>query len=322
MKKLMIGLAAAGLCGAVFAEIQSANVVGYQKTAYTVNGGSTVCVGTFAKVDGSVVTLADLAVQGGNYGQNSLQFLKSNGSTAKFDYTDTEYAILTEFYGQMGETPPAQNNISAMLKYVNAKEAEEEALQGAGWYAVADGLNAINLSNRTDFNVSFGNGFFFKPSIAAAQLQYSGEVVQGDSTLDLPVNGGSSLSGNCSPVDFDLGYFSVAGGNYGQNSLQFLKSNGSTAKFDYTDEQYAILTEFYGQMGETPPPQTNISAMLKYVNAKEAEEEALQGAGWYAVADGLNAINLSTSFTVKSGEGFFYKPSVSASKLIIPGAID
>ena len=32
MKKLMIGLAAAGLCSAVFADVTSANVVGYSSS--------------------------------------------------------------------------------------------------------------------------------------------------------------------------------------------------------------------------------------------------------------------------------------------------
>ena len=46
MKKLMIGLAAAGLCGAVCADVTSANVVGYQTVTFK-DGGYRLFAPTF-----------------------------------------------------------------------------------------------------------------------------------------------------------------------------------------------------------------------------------------------------------------------------------
>ena len=51
MKKLMIGLAAAGLCGAVFADVTSANTVGYMNKESEV-GGYTYVTPMFIQVDG------------------------------------------------------------------------------------------------------------------------------------------------------------------------------------------------------------------------------------------------------------------------------
>ena len=309
MKKLMFAIAAVA-AGTVLADVTSANVVGYQKTAYAVNGGSTVGVSTFAKVDGSAITLKDLKVIGGTMSQNLLQFLENDGRTKKYTYTDEQWAEIDDYYsGEVDRT------VSAVFFYVGQTEAEKFHLT-PGWYAQDDYDCVVNLSEIEDFDVSFGNGFFFQPNNAQAQLQFSGEVVKGDSTLDIPVNGGSSLTGNCSPVDFDLGHFSVAGGTMSQNLLQFLENDARTQKYTYTDEQWAEIDDYYsGEVDRT------VSAVLFYLGPTEAAKFHLTP-GWYAQDDYDCVVNLSTCFTVKSGEGFFYQPNVAAAKLVIPGAID
>lgn len=284
-------------------------VVGYQNKDYPVNGGFTAGVSTFDKVDGSKITLKDLKVEGGTYTDNIIQFLKNNGSTDTYTYTDGEFAAITDYYGD--EIP---QTVKKMLFYINEKDAPGMECT-PGWYMKADYDCIVNMSEKEDFEVKFGNGFFFQPNKSGVALQYAGEVVQGDSELELPVNGGFTLTGNCSPVDFDLSNFSVSGGTYTDNIIQFLKNNGSTDSYTYTDAEYEDIKDYYGN----EIPQT-VKKMLFYINKKDAPGMECTP-GWYMKADYDCIVNVSTKFSVKSGEGFFFQPNKTGVKLVIPSAL-
>ena len=285
------------------------SVVGYQNKAYEVNGGFTIGVSTFDKVGDSKVSLKDLNVVGGTYADNAIQFLKNNGSTDTYTYTNDEYADIKDYYGN--EIP---QTVQKMLFYINEDDAPGMECT-PGWYMMADYDCIVNMSEKEDFDVKFGTGFFFKPFKTGVSLQYAGEVVQGDSELDLPVNGGFTLTGNCSPVNFDLSNFSVVGGTYADNAIQFLKNNGSTDKYTYTDGEYADIKDYYGN----EIPQT-VQKMLFYINENDAPGMECTP-GWYMMADYDCIVNMSEKFMVKSGEGFFFKPFKTGVKLVVPSAI-
>ena len=160
MKQLMT-FGAAALCAAVsLADVTSANVVGYQNKAYPVNGGSTIALSTFQKVDGSKITLKDIKVEGGTYTDNIAQFLTKMGSTDKFTYSDKDYAAITEYYGD--EVP---QTVAKKLFYIN--EADSVDMECTpGWYMTADYDCIVNVS--TQFTVKSGEGFFYQPANAGA----------------------------------------------------------------------------------------------------------------------------------------------------------
>ena len=101
MKKLMFSLAVAGLCGAVFANVESKNVVGYGPTTLPNSGLS---VGpSFYSVSGEKIDLYDLTVTGyeettvETYGDVVVQTLLAGGATDRtftwYDYTDGDRIV-------------------------------------------------------------------------------------------------------------------------------------------------------------------------------------------------------------------------------------
>ena len=96
MKKLMIGLAAAGLCGAVFADVSSQNVVGYAATPNEAEEVQTFIGASFFKTGGSdeVLPINDLqCVEGFEYGdQLQTSFIDDSGliDFVAYEYDDFE----------------------------------------------------------------------------------------------------------------------------------------------------------------------------------------------------------------------------------------
>ena len=164
-----MSIASAMLCVTALASLDpsttslSSGVVGYQNKDYPVNGGFTIGVSTFNKVDGSKITLKDLKVDGGTYTDNTIQFLKNNGSTDTYTYTDDEYADIVGYYG----AGVVQKTVKKMLFYINKEDAPGMECT-PGWYMKADGDCIVNMS--TKFMVKSGEGFFFMPAKTGVKL--------------------------------------------------------------------------------------------------------------------------------------------------------
>ena len=212
MKKLMF-VAAAALCGSLFADVTSANIVGYQnKTIPALNSMSIpsfspVGAETATDVTSLKITAADVAG-----GQIQIQTLTSGGATDR------------------------------TLYWIPEAEAEGYGLETEGWYDSDEGCPA-------EKSFEEGEGFCFSNDYEGdASVTFSGEVASG--ATEFPLGPLNTACGNMTPVDCPIQGIVVTaeGVAGGQIQIQTLTSGGATDRtFYWIPEEEA---EGYGLEGE------------------------------------------------------------------------
>ena len=309
MKKLMFAAAlATAMTG--FSDVNSSNIVGYMNSD-CVTAEYTASVGAFDNVGDKAVSLTDLTVSGDDCSQNLIQFLTPNGRTKKHILTEEEKVILDT----------TDNEWEIVLYYVSKKECDEwQDGTTPGWYFQDDRIMLLNVSERglfdkdgnNEVDVAFGKGFLFRSGGTKFQLLSSGEVVKGNSEVITPL-ADYTVVGNASPVDRDLGYFTVTGDDCSLNLIQFLTSNGRTKKWKFSDEEKAILDT----------TDTEWEMVFYYVSKAECDEwQDGTTPGWYFQDDRIMLLNMSEKITVKAGQGFLFRSGDAKTKLVVPGALE
>lgn len=186
MKKLMTAYAVCMMAGLVSA-VDSANIVGYQTKAAT--GGFYSAGPTFISVGSATKEwkLSDVTMTGSVPGEDVIQFLD-----------------------------PTTLDTLLVATYVDAATAASwELPEMEGWWDFA-------MENKMDAQTfSAGTGFLCNFASAGVSLTYAGEVLQGQTTLDLSGQAFPMVA-NFTPVDLTLGSIVGAGMVPGEDVIQFL----------------------------------------------------------------------------------------------------
>jgi hypothetical protein len=218
MKKLMFA-AVAAFCGTVMA-LESANVVGYQDKAAAKSGWNLIC-GTFEKVDGSELTLADVKPNAAFTWMNSdtIQFLDDGGGT-RVRTSDGQPAIYGYFTTSDGA--PAD-----------------------GWYHYDSAtLMGMWVEPEAADDFSYGAGVVVQTFDKTGGLMFSGAVHAGAATI-VADKSGWNLIGNPTPCDLTLKDVTPNATFTWMNSdtIQFLDDGGGT-RVRTSDGQPAIYGYF------------------------------------------------------------------------------
>ena len=201
-KFMMTGIAAVGLCGAVFADVTSANVVGYQLKELNDGKKSYICQ-----------TLKNLNTV---VGQQTLGDWVPNDD---FELDDDSMYLWDE-----------DGNIEGHYTFVRKIDVDGEVVPAGtqvGWYdfaAVDDDWDFSNCLNSkvvpfgTMAMVLTGNG---------GKMGFSGEVRNEDTIIVLN-DGKKTYIGNCSPVDITLGQIQPSDEfELDDDSIYFWDENGN-----------------------------------------------------------------------------------------------
>ena len=208
MKKSMIALGAATLCAAVsFADVQSANIVGYAQTTPENAAGYSFIIPTFKDVAAKTATydLQNIKLVGA-YGDG--------GTDAIIVYN--EFAALTGDFYYWGTVEDSAGDMEYAVD---------------GWY---NGMYGDELVE--NITLPLGTGLYLNLSSysSGAKVQYSGEVYQNQLEQDIP-NAGYNMIGNSTPVPVDLQDIKLVGA-YG---------DGGTDAIIVYNEFAALTGDFY-----------------------------------------------------------------------------
>jgi len=214
MKKLLTACAACVLAGMVSAQVESVNIVGYQTVTasgqYFSSGPTFVTVGS-ATADWN---LGDIAVSGMDPFTDFIQFLSPNtaGTVLSATYID---AVADAAYG-----------------------AGDGAL--IGWWDYND-VGGTSLDAEV---FAAGTGFLCNLTSTGVQFTYSGEVLQGDTALDLAGQKYPMIA-NLTPVDLTLADVTATGMDPFLDFIQFLSPTtaGTVVSATYID---AVADAAYG----------------------------------------------------------------------------
>ena len=287
MKKLMIVASAALWATVGFSDaIESANVVGYQKTGLT-RGEFNYRVATFLPTDGTdpeEMTLGGIVFE--NLRQSSIQILQDGGETLILD--PEEYPLIELDEGV---------DLIAQFNYVSASAA---GANGEGWYLVDDADYAYNMN---DWIVPFGQQYVVDCGDRNMTVLDAGEVAREDMEFDVE-RGTFNYFGNCSPEDITLGDLTFT--NLRQSSIQILQDGGETLLLD--PEEYPLIELDEG---------VDLIAQFNYVSASAA---GTNGAGWYLVDDADYAYNMN-DWVIESGAGFVIDCGDRNMTVVIPSAL-
>ena len=222
--KTLMAVAATALCGTVFADVTSANIVGYTQTD-TPYLGSTAA-GAFVPVTGTKNDLIDITVIGYKDAQGNgtceggvqAQTLDEYGGTDKiYEWYDVSYGPGDEYHG---------------------------------WYP----LNGELPIERGDVPLELGGGLWVNVLVSNLKLQSSGQVpTAGDVETSLPNLG--YVIANPTPVNVDLvdcmitGYKDAQGNGTCEGGVQAqtLDEYGGTDEiYEWYDVSYGPDDEYYG----------------------------------------------------------------------------
>ena len=216
MKKLMIGLAAAGLCAAVFAdgEVTSQNIVGYENIS--LENGRSLRTPTFYTITSEGYKINDIKpsdnCKGGDDG-NGLQFQLLD---EKCETTGTTYFWL---------------NYTKKLFPAGTKEI-------LGWFTDASGADSAKVPDTA--TLTPGYAIYIKCPYEDATLSFSGEVKTNETFVT--INQGKTILGNPYPTAFQINSLTpidgdgkaIVGGSDGNGvRFQFLDKNMETTGTTY-----------------------------------------------------------------------------------------
>jgi len=181
------------LCATVsFAELASANVVGYQnKTADNASSFSWIA-NTFEKVDGSVVKLKDFSLSESQLPTAVTVFLLGdNGANLK----DADGNSQTFVYVHPARCTTANGWVSGWY-YQRLGTANVAAAQFK--------LGSQSAYWANEYEIPYGSSFGISRGTATTTLVFSGSVRATDAEINVPNPSGFSWLGNVMPVDYKL----------------------------------------------------------------------------------------------------------------------
>ncbi len=201
MKKMMTAFAACMIAGLVSAQVESANIVGYQ--TMTAGGQFYSSGATFISVGSSTGEwrLGDVTASGMNPDTDFIQFLSTTDANAEIYATYVDSAT---------------------------SQSYDETDNWVGWWDVGNGLG-VGDSSLDDQTFSAGTGFLCNFTSSGVTLTYAGEVLQGSTTLDLSGQQFPMIA-NFTPVDLTLGDLTVSGMNPDTDFIQFLSTTDANAE--------------------------------------------------------------------------------------------
>jgi len=209
MKKIMFAAAVAATFGA-FA-IESANVVGYQKTDMVNTWGYNFIAPTFKDVTSNTATydLQSIKLVGAYVGDGASDYIEVWDETGNM--TDVAYFYVTEAQGYDHD----------------------------GWVTEIMGDTYVE-----NVSLSLGQGFYlYVGSGDDVQVQYAGEVVKGNLTSpELPF--GYNIVGNASPAPVNLQQIQLLGSQVGDGASDYIEVWDETGNM--TDATYFYVTEAQG----------------------------------------------------------------------------
>ena len=242
MKKLLTACAVAGLSAAVFGQVVSANVVGYNTVATDGASPSPLVGMCFRGVGDGKQTFKDFAVQDGCWSTafDNLQVINPDnlGADALLVYIDKTTADLVsiEQYGEPGKCDDM-----------------------IGWWDVIDGFEPGEdwdyFYNDKEINRGFGFMGLFENYSELAFVP-SGEVPMQTSSFTTDGESPSPIVVNYLPRDFKIKYFAPVDGCWSTafDNLQVINPDnlGADALLVYIDKTTADLVsiEQYGEPGK------------------------------------------------------------------------
>lgn len=294
----------------MFADVTSANVVGYQKAAVP-ESGYNFYTRTFKTVDGSAFYLSDLK-PGANILDSTLSFLDST--------TGGQRAFKPNEDGAMIECDPSEVDegiaVYGDFKYLSQESVDQAILEGAlpagskaGWYyqdftwTFDGGIHPI-----VDFEVPYGEGFYINGAdFGGTTIDFDGTV--NDKDQPLTIDNGYVFVGNCMPAPTTLQ--SLSGEGFLDSTIAFLNPA--------TGGQRAYKPNEDGAMIECEPEEVDAGAAV-YGDFKYLDEDAIAIAiaddqlpdgsepGWYyqdftwTFDGGMHPV---VDFNIAAGEGFY-----------------
>ena len=282
MNKLMIGLAAAGLCSAVFADVTSANVVGYQGVKLP-EGRQMTCA-TFKNMTDTGMWLSDLMVIGYKNGMAE-EFINEEGTGTYFSFQilNSTGGLVKEYYWRETLDDPWG----------------EPTWADDGCWKDKDGVVVQGHNKDTDVWLDKGSAvWFYAPEIFDGletdgyALQNAGEVL----TLAQQVpmrNDGRMAIGNPFPIDCWLSKISVTGYHDCTEMDDFINEEGTGTFFSFQ-----LLNDFGGLKAEYYWRETLDDPW---------GEPTWAGDGCWKDKDGtvVYGENLETDVIIKSGTGMW-----------------
>ena len=234
MKKLVFAVVA-GMAISGYS-IESANVVGFKTDS--VGRNSRICQApTFAKVDGTTLTLKDLALVGGTNpstgkpialtrANNSIKFFGSDGAMQKIKNDTT-----LEAFNKTAFDTFKSDTAELIFVYVDAQKH---------WFLYQDSTYAYPMD---DYPLVAGRGYLLYAANAlgfGANMTDSGAVRDESVTVTIGRNS-RTMAGNIAPCDMKLKEFTIVGGinpstgkpialTRANNSIKFFGSDGAMQK--------------------------------------------------------------------------------------------
>jgi len=272
------------LCATVsFAELASANIVGYMDKAADNASGYTWMANTFQKVDGTVTKLSDLS-------------FKENlaPTAAKLYLLDKAGATLVDANGK-----------KCIYVYLNPTKAGTRAVPG--WYYDGTASNAMTGENSegwaNDVEIPYGQGFGIQRSTTAATLVFSGSVAAEDQEIEAKNASGYTWMGNVMPTDLTLA------------DLSFKENLAPTAaKLYLLDKAGATLVDENGKKC--------IYVYLNPTKAGTRAVPGWYFDGTASNAmTGETSPGWANNVSIKAGQGFGIQRSTTAATLVIPSPL-
>ena len=253
--------------------VESANIVGYQEVY---SGTFQLVTPNFEKIDKSALTLADFTVAG-TWDPGSDKIICYTGANKDYEATFLDAGILAD----IGEAFPELAGLSA------------------GWYdyddfaslGATEGTQVLKCYNTRE--VAFGNsGFAIQCS---APILFKGEVKQAAQQIQSDT---FKLVGNCTPVNYTLVDFLVAG-TWDPGSDKIICYTGANKDYEATFLDAGILAD----IGEAFPELAGLSA------------------GWYdyddfaslGATEGTQVLKCYNTRPVNAGSGFAIQCSAAIS---------
>ena len=290
MKKLMF-VAAAMAAGLSFADVTSANVVGYANDTLTSTQWKPVC-SQFLKIgskDGSDMKLGELIPGGGwTYGSDSIKVL-TKAATLDFDAVYLpEWASLTK----------AQQRAATSA-------GRTEGNWEAGWYVYTTKPDYTACKN--DYPLPFGTCILVYSTTTGAYITSNGEVVQPEDQQIVTklVSTEWKFVGNCTPVARTLKDFVPGNGwAYGSDSIKIL-TKAATLDFD------AVYL----------PEWASLTKAQQRAATSAGRAEGNWEAGWYVYTTKPDYTACKNDYPIVAGAGFLAYSTTTGATITQPSAL-
>ena len=267
----------------MFADVTSANIVGYQNKEIPTDAWSAHCA-TFQKIDKTQMKLGDIKANDVFY-LSSLQLVDENGTTKK---------VRSEVFGD-----PADDYMVDGIFYWYPEEYLVGDMTEEGWY-LYESEEKFECMNHID--LSFGEGFCIYGQDDGAEVRFAGQVASADDLTFEVVNEIWNSFGNCTPVDITLGQVKANDVFY-MSSLQLVNDEGTTLK---------VRSEVFGD-----PADDYLVDGIFYWYPQEYLVGDMTEEGWY-LFESEEKFDCMNHIQIGAGEGFVVYGQDDGATLTIP----